>query len=47
VDADDIVQQIALALREKFTLATDPAVHAVGVRFALNKPRQWIERRRS
>lgn len=46
-DAEDIVQQTALALWEKFD-AYDPAHPFTpwGCRFALNKARQWIERRR-
>lgn len=45
-DADDIVQQTALALWEKFD-AYDPALPFTpwACRFALNKTRQWIERR--
>lgn len=45
-DADDIVQQTALALWEKFD-AYDPAQPFTpwACRFALNKARQWIERR--
>lgn len=45
-DADDIVQQTALALWEKFN-AYDPAQPFTpwACRFALNKARQWIERR--
>ncbi len=45
-DADDIVQQTALALWEKFD-AYDPAQPFTpwACRFALNKTRQWIERR--
>lgn len=45
-DADDIVQQTALALWEKFD-AYDPALPFTpwACRFALNKARQWIERR--
>src|SRR5215216_7681466 len=45
-DAEDIVQQTALALWEKFD-AYDP-VHPFtpwACRFALNKTKQWIERR--
>jgi RNA polymerase sigma-70 factor, ECF subfamily len=46
-DADDIVQQTALALWEKFD-AYDPTKPFTpwACRFALNKARQWIERRR-
>lgn len=46
VDAEDIVQQTALALWEKFA-AYDPAQPFTpwACRFALNKARQWIERR--
>lgn len=45
-DAEDIVQQTALALWEKFD-AYDPAQPFTpwACRFALNKARQWIERR--
>lgn len=45
-DADDIVQQTALALWEKFH-AYDPAQPFTpwACRFALNKAKQWIERR--
>lgn len=45
-DAEDIVQQTALALWEKFD-AYDPALPFTpwACRFALNKARQWIERR--
>lgn len=45
-DAEDIVQQTALALWEKFE-AYDPAQPFTpwACRFALNKARQWIERR--
>src|SRR5438477_986618 len=45
-DAEDIVQQTAIALWEKFD-AYDPAKPFTpwGCRFALNKARQWIERR--
>ncbi len=45
VDAEDIVQQTALALWEKFD-AYDPAQPFTpwACRFALNKSRQWIER---
>ncbi|MEZ5323469.1 MAG: sigma-70 family RNA polymerase sigma factor [Verrucomicrobiales bacterium] len=45
-DADDIVQQTALALWEKFD-DYDPARPFTpwACRFALNKARQWIERR--
>jgi RNA polymerase sigma-70 factor (ECF subfamily) len=44
-DAEDIVQQTALALWEKFD-AYDPALPFTpwACRFALNKARQWIER---
>lgn len=44
-DAEDIVQQTALALWEKFELY-DPAHPFTpwACRFALNKARQWIER---
>jgi RNA polymerase sigma factor (sigma-70 family) len=44
-DAEDIVQQTALALWEKFD-AYDPAQPFTpwACRFALNKARQWIER---
>ncbi len=44
-DAEDIVQQTALALWEKFD-AYDPAQPFTpwACRFALNKTRQWIER---
>ncbi len=46
MDAEDIVQQTALALWEKFD-AYDPAQPFTpwACRFALNKARQWIERR--
>jgi RNA polymerase sigma-70 factor (ECF subfamily) len=46
-DAEDIVQQTALALWEKFD-AYDPAQPFTpwACRFALNKSRQWIERHR-
>ncbi len=46
VDAEDIVQQTALSLWEKFD-AYDPAQPFTpwACRFALNKARQWIERR--
>lgn len=46
VDAEDIVQQTAMALWEKFD-AYDPAQPFTpwACRFALNKARQWIERR--
>jgi len=46
-DADDIVQQTALSLWEKFD-TYDPAQPFTpwACRFALNKARQWIERRR-
>jgi len=46
-DADDIVQQTAIALWEKFD-AYDPARPFTpwACRFALNKARQWIARRR-
>jgi RNA polymerase sigma-70 factor (ECF subfamily) len=45
-DAEDIVQQTALALWEKFD-SYDPAQPFTpwACRFALNKARQWIERR--
>ena len=45
-DAEDIVQQTALALWEKFD-AYDPNLPFTpwACRFALNKARQWIERR--
>src|SRR5438552_15314324 len=45
-DAEDIVQQTALALWEKFD-AYDPKQPFTpwACRFALNKARQWIERR--
>lgn len=45
-DVDDIVQQTALALWEKFD-AYDPAQPFTpwACRFALNKTRQWTERR--
>src|SRR5688572_10611705 len=45
-DAEDIVQQTAIALWEKFD-AYDPALPFTpwACRFALNKARQWIERR--
>ncbi len=45
-DAEDIVQQTAMALWEKFN-AYDPAQPFTpwACRFALNKARQWIERR--
>src|SRR6188472_871457 len=45
-DAEDIVQQTALALWEKFDAydATQPFT-PWACRFALNKARQWIERR--
>jgi RNA polymerase sigma-70 factor, ECF subfamily len=45
-DAEDIVQQTAMALWEKFD-AYDPAQSFTpwACRFALNKARQWIERR--
>jgi RNA polymerase sigma-70 factor (ECF subfamily) len=45
-DAEDIVQQTALALWEKFE-AYDPGQPFTpwACRFALNKARQWIERR--
>jgi RNA polymerase sigma-70 factor, ECF subfamily len=45
-DAEDIVQQTALALWEKFE-AYDPAQPFTpwACRFALNKARQWLERR--
>jgi RNA polymerase sigma-70 factor, ECF subfamily len=46
-DAEDIVQQTAIALWEKFD-AYDPAQPFTpwACRFALNKARQWIDRRR-
>jgi RNA polymerase sigma-70 factor, ECF subfamily len=46
MDAEDIVQQTALALWEKFD-AYDPTQLFTpwACRFALNKARQWIERR--
>jgi len=46
VDAEDIVQQTALALWEKFD-AYDPNQPFTpwACRFALNKTKQWIERR--
>src|SRR5512135_2085648 len=45
-DAEDIVQQTAIALWEKFD-AYDPAQPFTpwACRFALNKARQWIEQR--
>jgi RNA polymerase sigma-70 factor (ECF subfamily) len=45
-DAEDIVQQTALALWEKFDIY-DPAQPFApwACRFALNKARQWLERR--
>lgn len=45
-DAEDVVQQTALALWEKFD-AYDPTQPFTpwACRFALNKARQWIERR--
>ena len=45
-DADDIVQQTAITLWEKFD-AYDPALPFTpwACRFALNKARQWLERR--
>src|SRR5436853_7117642 len=45
-DAEDIVQQTALALWEKFD-AYDPSQPFTpwACRFALNKTKQWIERR--
>jgi RNA polymerase sigma-70 factor (ECF subfamily) len=45
-DADDIVQQTAISLWEKFD-AYDPSRPFTpwACRFALNKTRQWIERR--
>lgn len=45
-DAEDIVQQTAIALWEKFD-AYDPAQPFTpwACRFALNKARQWVERR--
>ena len=46
IDAEDIVQQTALALWERFD-AYDPSLPFTpwACRFALNKTRQWIERR--
>src|SRR5215467_5166492 len=46
MDAEDIVQQTAMALWEKFA-AYDPSQPFTpwACRFALNKARQWIERR--
>ena len=46
LDAEDIVQQTAISLWEKFD-AYDPAQPFTpwACRFALNKVRQWIERR--
>jgi RNA polymerase sigma-70 factor (ECF subfamily) len=46
VDAEDIVQQTALALWERFE-AYDPELPFTpwACRFALNKTRQWLERR--
>ena len=46
IDAEDIVQQTALALWEKFD-AYDPGLPFTpwACRFALNKAHQWIERR--
>lgn len=46
-DADDIVQQTALALWEKFD-AYDPSQPFTpwACRFALNKVRQWVDRRK-
>ena len=46
-DAEDIVQQTAMALWEKFD-AYDPSQPFTpwACRFALNKARQWIERRK-
>jgi len=46
MDAEDIVQQTALSLWEKFD-AYDPSLPFTpwACRFALNKTRQWIERR--
>src|SRR6188474_3971416 len=45
-DAEDIVQQTALVLWEKFE-AYDPGLPFTpwACRFALNKTRQWLERR--
>lgn len=45
-DAEDIVQQTAIALWEKFA-AYDPSLPFTpwACRFALNKARQWLERR--
>src|ERR1041384_1401692 len=47
-DAEDIVQQTALALWEKFD-AYDPEQPFTpwACRFALNKTKQWIERRQA
>lgn len=45
-DAEDIVQQTAIALWEKFDLYDSAQPFAPwACRFALNKARQWIERR--
>jgi len=46
IDAEDIVQQTAISLWEKFD-AYDPSQPFTpwACRFALNKTRQWIERR--
>src|SRR3954454_5312614 len=45
-DAEDIVQQTALALWEKFAFYdTAQPFTPWACRFALNKARQWIERR--
>ena len=45
-DAEDIVQQTAIALWERFA-AYDPALPFTpwACRFALNKARQWVDRR--
>ena len=46
-DADDIVQQTAITLWEKFdSYDPDRPFTPWACRFALNKARQWIERRR-
>lgn len=45
-DAEDIVQQTALALWEKFdAYDSSQAFTPWACRFALNKTKQWIERR--
>src|SRR6186997_3681598 len=45
-DAEDIVQQTALALWEKFdAYDADQPFKPWACRFALNKAKQWIERR--